>query len=202
MLIRNILTCFCKLVVLKVIPAKYFSSVLVNYVSFFHKFGDIIKVSDTEADMLVVNVMDYCQAALAEIREVNRAMCARVMLMALVEHFDKTEGDMNEELVKEMKEFARRLSMLLGLDGPKNRQAVVLIHKEGIQMALGQEKDRVKMLLGIAEFSGKIVKQDRQLVVNFFSREVQKCGIDEVGAVVIYRNSLLGVQRVGAGEEE
>ena len=46
-MIRNILTCFCKLVVLKVIPAKYFSSVLVNYVSFFHKFGDIIKVSDT-----------------------------------------------------------------------------------------------------------------------------------------------------------
>ena len=152
MLIRNILTCFFKLVVLKVIPAKYFTSVLVNYVSFFHKFGDIIKVSDTEADMMVDNIKDYCQAAVAEIREANRTMCARVMLMALVEHFDKTEGDMNEELVKEMKELARRLSMLLGLDGPKNRQAVVLIHKEGIQMALGQEKARVKMLLGIADF--------------------------------------------------
>ena len=30
-----------------VIPAKYFTMVLANYMSFFHEFGDIIKVGDS-----------------------------------------------------------------------------------------------------------------------------------------------------------
>ena len=102
-------------------------------------------------------------------------MCARIMLAALVEHFDKT-----------------KLSMLLGLDCPKNRQAV----------ALGQEKDRVKLLLGIAEFSLNIFNEDRHLVVKLFNREVEKCGIDKLEEVVTDRNILLGIQRVDAGEEE
>ena len=89
-MIRNILTCFCKLVMLKVIPALYFTSVLVNFVSFFHKFGDIIKVINLEVGTIVVKVMEYCQASVAEIREANRTMCARIMLTALVEHFDTT----------------------------------------------------------------------------------------------------------------
>ena len=44
MTFRNVVTCFCKLVVHKVIPAKYLVAVVVNYTRFFDKFGDIIKV--------------------------------------------------------------------------------------------------------------------------------------------------------------
>ena len=53
---------------LKVIPALYFTSVLVNFVSFFYKFGDIIKVINLEVGTIVVKVMEYCQASVAEIR--------------------------------------------------------------------------------------------------------------------------------------
>lgn len=41
---RNIVTCFCKLVVHKVIPVEYLVTVVVNYTRFYDKFGDIIKV--------------------------------------------------------------------------------------------------------------------------------------------------------------
>ena len=41
---RNVVTSYCKLVVLKVIPAKYLTSVLVNYTRCHDKFGDIAKV--------------------------------------------------------------------------------------------------------------------------------------------------------------
>ena len=136
------------------------------------------------------------------LRDSSRTMCARVIIMALVETFDKIEGEVRGEQLKEMKELARRLAMLLGLDMQKNRQAAVEIHREGIQIALGQERDRVKLLLVITEFSGKVMKQDRQRVVEYLNREVSKGRVGEVDEVVTYRNSLLGLQRVVAGEED
>jgi hypothetical protein len=124
------------------------------------------------------------------------------MLMCLVENMDKIEGDISVDQLKEEKELARRLAMLLGLDGQKNRLAVVLIHKEGIQIALGQERDRCKLMLVLAEFSGKLLKQDRQLMVEFLNREVVRCQRKEQEEVVIYRNALLGVERGVAGEDD
>jgi hypothetical protein len=144
----------------------------------------------------------YHQAALGELRDSSRTLCARVIIMALVETFDKLEGEVSAEQLKEMKELARRLAMMLGLDMQKNRQAAVLIHREGIQIALGQDRDRVKLLLVITEFSGKVMKQDRLRVVEFFNKEVSKGRVGEVEEVVTYRNSLLGLQRVVAGEED
>ena len=47
------MTCFCKLVVHKVIPAKYLVAVVINYTRFFDKFGDIIKVKDNFFDWLI-----------------------------------------------------------------------------------------------------------------------------------------------------
>ena len=42
-----ILTYFCKLVVMRVIPVKYSTVRLANYMSFCHEFGDMIKVGET-----------------------------------------------------------------------------------------------------------------------------------------------------------
>jgi len=176
---RNVVTCFCKLVVHKVIPAKYLVAVVVNYTRFFDKFGDIIK------------------AAVGVVRDMDRGLCARLLLMSVVEFGDKFEGDNDDELRK----LARRLAMLLGLDGQKNRQAIIQIHKQGISLALGQEKDRLKLLVGLAEFSGKILIQDRPAVLKFFNRELVKSGLDEVEEIVTYRNSLQRVLTSAAEDE-
>ena len=129
-------------------------------------------------------------------------MCARVMVMCLVENMDKVEGEITEDQLNEEKELARRLSLMLGLDGVRNRDAMVLIHREGIQMALGQGREMVKLLVVLAEFSGKVLKQDRQVVVEYLNREVARCQGEEWEEVVIYRNSLVGGQMgVGADQE-
>jgi len=168
---RNVVTSFCKLVVLKVIPAKYLTSVLVNYTRCHDKFGDIAK------------------AAVAELRDTSREICAKVLLMAVVKYGDVLNWEFEDE-AKGMKELARRLAMLLGLDGQKNRQAIVQLHKQGIYLALEQGRDRRQLLLGLAEFSGRVLKQDRAAVVNYFNREVKKYGINEEDCVIAYRSSL------------
>ena len=108
---------------------------------------------------------------------------------------DKVEGEITEDQLNEEKELARRLSLMLGLDGVRNRDAMVLIHREGIQMALGQGREMVKLLVVLAEFSGKVLKQDRQVVVEYLNMEVARCQGEEWEEVVIYRNSLVGGHR-------
>ena len=51
---RNILTCYCKLVVMNLFPAKCFIPVLSRYLSFYPQFGDIIKVGTLYTIMLGV----------------------------------------------------------------------------------------------------------------------------------------------------
>ena len=99
--------------------------------------------------------------------------------------------------LEEEKQLARRLALLLGLDGMKNREAVVLIHKEGLQMALGQGRERVKLLFMLAEFSVKLIEQDRRVVVKFLDSLLGKCRVKEweVEEVAMYRNSLQGEQK-------
>ena len=120
----------------------------------------------------------------------DRGLCAQVLLMSVVEYGDKLGEDFGDDQAKELKELARRLAMLLGMDGQKNRHVIVQVHKQGIYLALGKEKNRLKLLVGLAEFSGKILMQDRSNVANFFDREFEKSGLEEVEEVRTYRNSL------------
>ena len=120
----------------------------------------------------------------------DRGLCAKVLLMSVVEYGDELGEDFGDDQAKELKELARRLAMLLGMDGQKNRHVIVQVHKQGIYLALGQEKNRLKLLVGLAEFSGKILMQDRSNVANFFDREFEKSGLEEVEEVRTYRNSL------------
>lgn len=120
----------------------------------------------------------------------DRGLCAQVLLMSVVEYGDELGEDYGDDQAKELKELARRLAMLLGMDGQKNRHVIVQVHKQGIYLALGKEKNRLKLLVGLAEFSGKILMQDRSNVANFFDREFEKSGLEEVEEVRTYRNSL------------
>ena len=121
------------------------------------------------------------------------------MLICLVENLDKVEGEISSEHLNEEKQLARRLALLLGLDGIKNREAVAMMHKQGIQMALGNGRQRVKLLVVLAEFSGKLLKQDRRVVVEFLDREVARNQEEEWEEVAMYRNSLQ--REVAAGQE-
>ena len=60
----------------------------------------------------------------------------------------------------------------------------------------------MKLMLVLAEFSGKLLKQDRRLMVEFLIRELVRCQGKEQEEVVIYRNTLLGLQRGVAGEDD
>ena len=124
------------------------------------------------------------------VRDMDRGLCAKLLLMSVVEYGDKLGEDFGDDQAKELKELARRLAMLLGMDGQKNRHVIVQVHKQGIYLALGKEKNRLKLLVGLAEFSGKILMQDRSNVANFFDREFEKSGLEEVEEVRTYRNSL------------
>ena len=184
---------------MQLIPVKHLTTVLSQYVQFYTQYGDIIKVF---LFALYTFSLLLLQAALGEIRDSDRTMCGRVMLMCLVENMEKVEGAITVDQVNEEKELARRLAMMLGLDGTKNRDAIIFIHKEGIKIAFRNGQEMTKLLLVLAEFSTKVLKQDKQKVLKYFMKEVKKVNGEEREEVEIYRNSLQGEVREDAVEQE
>ena len=57
------------------------------------------------------------------------------------------------------------------------------------------------LLLALSEFSGKVLEQDRQAVLKYFSREMKKSKIVDGDETVLYRQSLERISK-GTGVED
>ncbi|CAH2091537.1 unnamed protein product [Euphydryas editha] len=177
---RNFLAAYCKLIVYNVAPIRRAADVFKHYIKCYNDYGDIIK------------------ATLSKAREMNKLSCALSMQLAMQALY----GDMlarhaapHRQLPEflELKELAKRFAVMFGLDAVKNREALTALHRAGIAFAAVDAPHRNLLFLEpLAEFSGKLLRQDKRTVLKFAdSRFSSMQWGEEWAPLLAYRNSLL-----------
>lgn len=75
--------------------------------------------------------------------------------------------------------MAKRFALSFGLDALKNREAMAALHREGVLFAVGTDEGiaqddpsvpppHVAFLEILAEFTNKLLKQDKRIVYGYF----------------------------------
>ncbi|XP_066268081.1 cohesin subunit SA-1-like isoform X2 [Branchiostoma lanceolatum] len=188
---RNLLAGYCKLVVYNMVSIKTAADIFKHYMRYYNDYGDIIKTT------------------LSKAREMDKVNTARTLNLALTQLFQEVKAsqqplDRASQAFLSIKELARRFSLTFGLDPVKTRQAVAEIHKEGIVFAitpLDDPNDKegpppyLSFLEILAEFSPKVMKQDRKTILNYLESKLRPGMINKTDdpwlPLLTYRNSLL-----------
>ena len=157
---RNLLACFCKLIISNNVPVKLAADVFKHYLKFYNDYGDIIK------------------STLAKVNECNRTECAKIIIRSLhilwdgVPHISPTRVDKACEQFAHIKDLAKNFSFVFSLDQIKSRDAIQALHKEGIFYASTPEShnpnippENIDFLEIVNEFTSKMLKQDRKNVL-------------------------------------
>lgn len=166
---RNFLAAYSKLIVYNIMPTKTAADIFKHYVKYYNEYGDIIK------------------ATLSKAREINKVNCALTMCMSLNMIFHEVQKisagkttRQNEEFFA-LKELAKRFALSFGLDAVKNREAITALHRAGILFAVNgadQPEDptgpppNLPFLEILTEFTNKLLKQDKRVVMSFLDRRV------------------------------
>lgn len=103
-----------------------------------------------------------------------------------------------------MQELAKRFALSFGLDALKNREAITALHRAGILFAVtGAENaddptgppPNLPFLEILSEFTNKLLKQDKRVVMTFLDRRIHTGMPSSRGEdwqpLQLYRNSLL-----------
>nr|XP_006010076.2 PREDICTED: cohesin subunit SA-1-like [Latimeria chalumnae] len=163
---------------------------------YYNDYGDIIKETLNKA------------------REIDKVQCAKTLILSLQQLFTELVQDQgpfvlcNSVAYREIKDLARRFSLMFGLDQYKNREPIVMLHKDGIKFAFrdphphGPEfpPQNLNFLGLLSEFSPKLLKQDKKILLNFLQKiratHLSPAQTEEVWLpLVTYQNSL----QAGAG---
>ncbi|OZC07917.1 hypothetical protein X798_05024 [Onchocerca flexuosa] len=182
---RKILVQFCKLILHGILPIYEACIVLQFYTKFYTDFGDILKT------------------LLTKCRDIDRLSCARAVATALCHHYEEikraSEGnciDPNSDDFVSIRDLAKRFSNLFGSDPIKSREALAIIHKDGIVFALKNEDNisrnsqhtNLGFLEILCEFSGKLLRQDKISVLRYLEKHGEAFAKEE--PYMIYKASL------------
>ncbi|XP_077292414.1 stromal antigen isoform X2 [Arctopsyche grandis] len=197
---RNFLAAYCKLIVYNVMPIKRAADIFKHYVKCYNDYGDIIK------------------STLSKAREISKMNCSLTMVLSLQNSFGDLLHSCNGKVVRSMQEFidvkelAKRFALSFGLDALKNREAITNLHRAGITFAVqewGNPEDgnatprndpsspppNLLFLEILAEFTNKLLKQDKRVVLRFLDQRIA-VGIpssrgEDWHPLLLYRNSLV-----------
>ncbi|XP_066903606.1 cohesin subunit SA-2 [Halyomorpha halys] len=190
---RNFLASYCKLIVYSILPTSCAADVFKHYVKSYNDYGDIIKTTVGKA------------------REINKVNCARTMVTALTALFREMQQGMrgarfcrSMEDFTSLKELAKRFALSFGLDAVKNREAITVLHREGILFAVSTGENiedptgpppNLPFLEILSEFTNKLLKQDKRIVLNYLDRRISMGMPSSRGEdwqpLLLYRNSLV-----------
>ncbi|XP_067323235.1 cohesin subunit SA-3 [Anolis sagrei] len=162
---RNLLAGFCKLVIYGVLELSAASDVFKYYAKYYNDYGDIIKETLNRA------------------RQIDRTEWAQTLLLSLQQLLtelllEQGPAGMESEAFQEIRELARRFSLLFGLHQLQNRSALVALHKAGIKFAF-QEAASPSAQLGLvhlpflellSEFSPRLMHPDKALLLSYLKR--------------------------------
>lgn len=190
---RNFLASYCKLIVYSILPTACAADVFKHYVKSYNDYGDIIKTTVGKA------------------REINKVNCARTMVTALTALFRELQpGNRGVRICRSLedftslKELAKRFALSFGLDAVKNREAITVLHREGILFAVSTGDNiedptgpppNLPFLEILSEFTNKLLKQDKRIVLNYLDRRISMGMPSSRGEdwqpLLLYRNSLV-----------
>ncbi|XP_053099788.1 cohesin subunit SA-3 isoform X2 [Hemicordylus capensis] len=165
---RNLLAGFCKLVVYGVLELSTASDVFKHYAKFYSDYGDIIKETLNRA------------------RQIDRTEWARTLLLSLQQLLtqlllEQGPAGVDSAAFLEIRDLARRFSLLFGLHQLQNRPALVALHKDGIRFAF-QEPASPNSKLGLislpflellSEFSPRLLPPDKALLLSYLKKTCQ-----------------------------
>ncbi|XP_048453844.1 cohesin subunit SA-2 [Rhincodon typus] len=188
---RNLLAAFCKLIVFSVVEMDIAADIFKQYIKYYIDYGDIIKET------------------LSRTRQIDRIQCAKTLIQSLKQLFNELLQGQGSSLDRwsqpftSIKDLARRFSLTFGLDQLKTREAMAMLHKNGIEFAFkddstnskGQPPPNMAFLDILSEFSPKLLKTDKRTVYNYLERFVTDQMAAESGEewlpLILYRRSLL-----------
>ncbi|XP_040271102.1 cohesin subunit SA-3 [Bufo bufo] len=166
---RILLAGYCKLILYNTLELRFASEVFKYYIKYYIDYGDIIKET------------------LSRTRRVSKEESTRTILLCLTQAYtglsleDDSPDRRFSQPFLEIRDLARRFSLLLGPDQIRNRQDVVLLHKEGIKFSLRSSPgdpwspQNLLFLDVLSEFSPKLLKQDKAALLHYLEETCQQC---------------------------
>uniref|UniRef100_A0A8B9NEM5 Cohesin subunit SA-3 n=1 Tax=Accipiter nisus TaxID=211598 RepID=A0A8B9NEM5_9AVES len=185
---RVLLAGFCKLIIYDVLELSAASDVFKHYAKFYSDYGDIIKET------------------LNCTRQIDRQEWARTLLLSLQQLMTELLLQQGPEIraaeaFLEIRDLARRFSLLFSLQQLRNRPA--LLSMEGIQFAFqeppgpgpGLPPLNLPFLEVLSEFSPRLLRPDKALLLAYLEKMYQEqrwLAPQDVPwpSLVTYRNSL------------
>ncbi|XP_069804743.1 cohesin subunit SA-3 [Dendropsophus ebraccatus] len=166
---RVLLAGYCKLILFNTLDLRFASEVFKYYVKYYTDYGDIIK------------------EALSRSRRMSKEGSTRAILLCLTQAYtglileDVSPDRRFSQPFLEIRDLARRFSLLLGPDQVRNREDVLLLHKEGIKFSLrppagaAWSPENVLFLDILSEFSPKLLRQDKASLLQYLEETCQLC---------------------------
>uniref|UniRef100_A0A8C7YJV4 Cohesin subunit SA n=1 Tax=Oryzias sinensis TaxID=183150 RepID=A0A8C7YJV4_9TELE len=189
---RNLLAAYCKLIVYNVVEINTGADIFKQYTKYYNDYGDIIKET------------------MSKTRQIDKIQYAKTLILSLQKLFNEMLSEFGFTLDRSssafcgIKELARRFSLTFGLDQLKTREAVAMLHKDGIEFAFkvhspqgdGGPPLNLPFLDILCEFSSKLIRQDKKTVHMYLERfmtfqmalQREDCWLP----LISYRNSLQG----------
>uniref|UniRef100_A0A3Q3X0P1 Cohesin subunit SA n=1 Tax=Mola mola TaxID=94237 RepID=A0A3Q3X0P1_MOLML len=187
---RNLLAAYCKLIIYNVVEINTGADIFKQYMRYYNDYGDIIKET------------------MSKTRQIDKVQCAKTLILSLQMLFNEmlSEHGINIDRASSafcgIKELARRFSLTFGLDQLKTREAIAMLHKDGIEFAFKEPSPQgeggpplnLAFLDVLSEFSSKLIRQDKKTVHMYLERfmtfqmalQREDCWLP----LISYRNSL------------
>ncbi|XP_075062588.1 cohesin subunit SA-3 [Mixophyes fleayi] len=165
---RILLAGYCKLILYNILDLRFASEVFKYYVKFYTEYGDIIKET------------------LHRSRVLNKEQSTRTILLCLTQAYtglsleDNSPDRRFKRPFLEIRDLAKRFSLLFGPDQLRNRQDFVLLHKEGIKFSLwvssfnAWSTQNLLFFDVLSEFSPKLLKQDKAALLQYVGETCQQ----------------------------
>ncbi|XP_050194875.1 LOW QUALITY PROTEIN: cohesin subunit SA-3-like [Myiozetetes cayanensis] len=188
---RRLLAGFCKLVIHEGLEIRAASDLFKHYGKFHGDFGDILKET------------------LRWTRDMDRMEWARTLLLSLQQLLTELLLQQGPQIrglpeFQEIRDLARRFSLFFSLHRLRNRPALLGLHREGIQFAFQEPPDpevgegvplNLPFLEVLSEFSPRLLRPDKALLLSFVERTLQERGglppgVSPWPPLVTYRQSL------------
>uniref|UniRef100_A0A7N6BU37 Cohesin subunit SA n=1 Tax=Anabas testudineus TaxID=64144 RepID=A0A7N6BU37_ANATE len=158
--------------------------------NYYNDYGDIIKET------------------MSKTRQIDKIQCAKTLILSLQQLFNEMLSELGHGFDRSssafcgIKELARRFSLTFGLDQVKTRDAIAMLHKDGIEFAFKEPSPQgeggpplnLAFLDILSEFSSKLMRQDKRTVHMYLERfmtfqmalQREDCWLP----LISYRNSL------------
>ncbi|VDN55000.1 unnamed protein product [Dracunculus medinensis] len=179
---RILLAAYCKLILHGIFEIFDASHLLRFYNKHYGDFGDIFKIF------------------LNKYKEIDKLGCAKAMSITLCKWYndirrDNTYVDPCSDGFIAIRDLAKKFSNFFRTDPIKNREAIALIHKDGILFALksegnlkGNNPQNLSFLEILSEFSGKLMSQEKSFILHLLKEN--GTGVVHEKSYIIYLNSV------------